>query len=70
MQKKTISLNFIIVAVLLLFVLGNQFITLIVDYMWFDALGYKQIFLIPLYTRITLFAIFFVLMLWDCGGKK
>lgn len=61
MQKKNISLNFVIIAFIFVFMFGNRLITLIVDYMWFDALGYKQLFLIPLYTRITLFAVFFVL---------
>ena len=60
LQKKN-SYNVIIAIVILVLMFGNSIITLVVDYMWFDAIGFKQLFLTPLIAKLSLFIMFFIL---------
>lgn len=53
--------NVIITIVILVLMFGNKIVTLIVDYMWFDAIGFKQLFLTPLIAKLSLFIMFFIL---------
>jgi uncharacterized protein len=55
------SVNIIILVVFLVISFGRKIVTLIVDYMWFDSLGYKQLFLTPISAKVSLFIQFFIL---------
>jgi len=61
MLPKKNSYNVIIAIVILVLMFGNSIITLVVDYMWFDAIGFKQLFLTPLIAKLSLFIMFFIL---------
>ena len=63
MTKKNYSLNFFVSVAIFIFLFGKQITAFIVDYMWFDALGYKQLFIIPLKAKLFLFIVFTILAL-------
>ena len=58
-MKTKNSFNFTLMIIALLFIFWQQIVTFIVDYMWFDSTGYKDLFIIPIKAKITLFIIFF-----------
>ncbi|MBU0758173.1 MAG: UPF0182 family protein [Nanoarchaeota archaeon] len=60
MQKRKYSINSIIVVLIIVSMFWKQIVSFVVDYMWFDAIGYKQLFIIPLKAKILLFAVFFI----------
>ena len=56
-MKKNLFARIIIAIVILLMVSISTLIGLYTDYLWFDAIGFSQIFLISLFSKIKLFFI-------------
>lgn len=56
-MKKNLFMRIIIAIVILLMLSISTLIGLYTDYLWFDALGFSQIFLISLFSKIKLFLI-------------
>ncbi|MBR9676111.1 UPF0182 family protein, partial [Candidatus Woesearchaeota archaeon] len=56
-MKKDRVIRITILVVVLLFVFLTSLAELITDYLWFDALGFEQIFLITFFSKIKLFVI-------------
>ncbi len=60
--KKNPIFSFIIPILIVIFFSSTKLINLVTDYWWFDALGFKEIFMISLKAKLTLFiaaALFF-----------
>ncbi|MBL7054926.1 UPF0182 family protein [Candidatus Woesearchaeota archaeon] len=56
-MKKNWVMRILIFVIVLLFLSISGLTGLVTDYWWFDALGFEQIFLITLFSKIRLFAI-------------